>query len=283
MQDTEAGADVPFLRDGEPKEDSSPDFCDSHIEPSRDSVTRLSFWPCLCGILLIILLMESSYLLATSITHDMQKTELAYLQPHIRTHEVRFSGAIRATPDGNGLYVPEPALDNQGRRYTGHPSPEVDAAWYDLIYGRYVRFTDSEVDWLNNDLDLRPLLPLTPSPNNPLIPESGFYGGPDMLHSLHCINGLRKHLHMDYYGPSMSGRKKEYQALHIDHCLEHLRQAVLCHGDMTPVTLKPVSNESGDVWAYLGETERVHVCRNGEELGRAWTGRGRREGRIEAE
>ncbi|KAK3111430.1 hypothetical protein LTR53_013339 [Teratosphaeriaceae sp. CCFEE 6253] len=196
-------------------------------------------------------------------------------------------GAIRATPDGNRMYVPEPALDRQGRPFTGPPSAEIDAAWHDMIYGRYVKFTDLEVNKLNGDRGVPPLLALPVSSNADseydLVPQIGYYGGPDMLHSLHCINGLRKHLDMDYYNASMPDLPKVYVRMHIDHCLEQLRQAVLCHGDMTPVTLKPMANEDGKVWALLGETEREHTCRNGEELARAWIERAGAGERVESE
>lgn len=184
------------------------------------------------------------------------------------------------------MHVPEPALDHQGRRFTGPPSPDVDAAWHDLIYGRYVSFTIPEYDWLNRDPVMPPMLPLPVAEANSdhmLVPKEAYYGGPDMLHSLHCINGLRKHLDMDYYNVSMPELSKMYQRMHIDHCLEQLRQAALCHGDMTPVTLRPIRNESGDLWALLGETEREHTCRNGEELGRAWIDRAGVGERVESE
>lgn len=184
------------------------------------------------------------------------------------------------------MHVPEPALDHQGRRYAGPASPDVDAAWHDLIYGRYVSFTVPEHDWLNNDTIVPQMLqlPVVDTKSNPtLVPQEAYYGGPDMLHSLHCINGLRKHLNMDHSRASMPALSKEYERMHIDHCLEQLRQAVLCHGDMTPVTLRPIRNESGELWALLGETEREHTCRNGEELGRAWIERAGVGERVESE
>ena len=96
------------------------------------------------------------------------------------------------------------------------------------------------------------------------------------MHSLHCLNGLRKHTFWDYehYKDNMEipewGRK-----MHVDHCIEQLRQAVLCHGDLTPVTLKPIrmraeEGAKGESWVLLGETERQHTCRDGVTLAREW-------------
>lgn len=38
----------------------------------------------------------------------------------------------------------------------------------------------------------------------------------------------------------------------------------MCDGDLTPVTVRPVvgNNESGTLLLFLGETERLHTCRN---------------------
>lgn len=76
-------------------------------------------------------------------------------------------------------------------------------------------------------------------PSNKRISKEGFYGGPDVLHSLHCLNSIRKHLDMEYYAGSIT-LPPEYRRIHIDHCVDHLRQALLCHGDLTPVTIKPL-------------------------------------------
>ncbi|KAK5744232.1 hypothetical protein LTR17_002262 [Elasticomyces elasticus] len=220
---------------------------------------------------------------------DGFQTDIAFLKPSIKLHHTRFAGAIRATADGNTMHVPEPALDAKGRGFTGTPSEDIDAAWRDLTYGRYVAFTPAEIKKLNSDTGVPELLPLQKSKyideatNTSLVPAEGYYGGPDMLHSLHCLNGIRKHLDMDYYRASMPELSEEYQRMHLNHCLEQLRQAVLCHGDMTPVTLRPIVNQNGQTWALLGETEKVHTCRDGEALAKAWIGRAGYGERVESE
>ena len=169
---------------------------------------------------------------------------------------------------------------------------------------RYFRLEDSEILRLNRD----PRLPaLTEMPRNERIAQQGFYGGPDVLHSLHCLNAIRKHLFssliglfqqdikkviaystmsqlgLDYYAGSMT-LPPEYRRIHIDHCVDHLRQALLCHGDLTPVTMKPVVANSSLPYPdtfYLGQTEREHTCRSAEALRNWVTARGKRTGRIE--
>ena len=104
-----------------------------------------------------------------------------------------------------------------------------------------------------------------------------------MLHSLHCLNALRKHLDIEYYAESMT-LPPEYRRMHVDHCVDHLRQAILCHGDLTPVTMTPVMANTSlpyPVTFYLGQTEREHTCRNHEAILQWVKERGLKTGRIE--
>ena len=123
---------------------------------------------------------------------------------------------------------------------------------------------------------------LTTMPSSPRISKEGFYGGPDMLHSLHCLNALRKHLDIEYYAESMT-LPPEYRRMHVDHCVDHLRQALLCHGVLTPVTMTPVTSITSLPYAatsFLGQTERLHTCHNPERIPRRVTERRRQTGRI---
>jgi hypothetical protein len=135
------------------------------------------------------------------------------------------------------------------------------------------------VFFLEKDRDLPKLDPL---PERPIVKTAGFYGGTDMQHSLHCLNAVRKHLDLDYYESSMT-LPMEYRRIHIDHCMDQLRQAVMCHGDLTPVTLKPVwvGGESGkhEKLYLLGQTERMHTCRRWEDI-REWVTERGEEGGV---
>ncbi|RAO68350.1 uncharacterized protein BHQ10_004362 [Talaromyces amestolkiae] len=201
-------------------------------------------------------------------------TELEEMKPSIKLHQKRYTSAIRDLPNGT-LYM---AFNTSEPQYVGPPSPEIDAAWNSLLQGRYIHFTTNETTWLNSDHEL-PILEQLPS-HGSSIPTTGYYGGPDMLHSLHCINALRQHIDMDYYhNEHVAWLPEEYRRMHIDHCLEQLRQATLCHGDMTPVTLKAIWMDTPR-WAALGQTERMHTCRDGMALREATWDRGEEVGRI---
>jgi hypothetical protein len=56
----------------------------------------------------------------------------------------------------------------------------------------------------------------------------------------------------------------DWKRLHMDHCLDQLRQSIQCHGDMTPA---PLYFFAGDhVGLGIGQT---HTCRKWEPL-REW-------------
>jgi hypothetical protein len=151
----------------------------------------------------------------------------------------------------------------------------VDKSWDALIAGRYVSMLPSEISALNDDPFSRPVEIIAAFDKAPAV-----YAGPDMLHSLHCLDGLRKGLNMERYGGQMWMNSSQ-MTMHNDHCIEQLRQAILCHGDMTPVTMRPIYDESGEnIVYYLGETEREHTCRDGMKLRDAWWERAEKTGRL---
>ncbi|KAJ5209443.1 hypothetical protein N7449_003822 [Penicillium cf. viridicatum] len=148
-----------------------------------------------------------------------------------------------------------------------------------LAVSRYFRLEDSEVSRLNRDSELPALTKIY---SNERVAKEGFYSGPDVLHSLHCLNAIRKHLDMAYYVGSMT-LPPEYRRIYIDHCIDHLRQALLCHSDLTPITIKPFTANTSlpySVTFYLGQTEREYTCRSPEAIRNWVTTRGQRIGRI---
>ncbi len=47
--------------------------------------------------------------------------------------------------------------------------------------------------------------------------------------------------------------------VHLDHCVDQIRQALMCHSDLTPVPMKPVNG--GPAGSFLGNGEE-HTCRD---------------------
>ncbi|CRG91325.1 hypothetical protein PISL3812_08373 [Talaromyces islandicus] len=266
MDSSDSDATEPFLKGRENKQSQG-----------RGSCIRSPAWFVSTLFLLGLLFLGSLYVFAqprvwtNSYEHGFN-TELGFVKSAIKLHQKRFASPIRDLPNGTLYTVFEPSEP----RYVGQPSSEIDEAWGSLLQGRYILFDDKDVSWLNSDNGIPRLEPL-PSRGD-AIPKSGYYGGPDMLHSLHCINAIRKHLDLEYYEDHM-WLPKEYRRMHIDHCIEQLRQATLCHGDMTPVTLKAIWTDTPH-WAVLGQTERLHTCRDGMALRELTWERGEETERI---
>lgn len=89
-----------------------------------------------------------------------------------------------------------------------------------------------------------------------LGPERRFFGI-SMYHQLHCLDSLRSAI---VYGPDWHGHhdrqlNKRAQVPHVHHCLNYLRQTILCSADLT---LEPEISPQ-EVGEGLGMT---HVCRD---------------------
>lgn len=76
-------------------------------------------------------------------------------------------------------------------QYFGPPSPEIDAAWKNLLWPEYPAVSHKEMKW-NKHLDFE---------EGDRLPATGqFYVALDVFHDLHCLNAVRKELDKDYYG-----------------------------------------------------------------------------------
>ncbi|CAK1362460.1 unnamed protein product [Cercospora beticola] len=117
----------------------------------------------------------------------------------------------------------------------------------------------------------------------------GYVGGLDVLHSLHCVNELRKHLFdknrcdqnqtehqeaVDEYhiGMCKSGVHVTYDQAdnrQSVHCLEMMRQNIECKSDLSlvPAMWWPsLKNGTGSSFIF---SEQTHTCRNFEKV-RQW-------------
>lgn len=74
--------------------------------------------------------------------------------------------------------------------------------------------------------------------------------GLDVFHQLHCLDELRKALAPEYYGDDAG--------MHVSHCMEHLRQAVMCNVDVSTVYW----TWSEPLKKNLADARVAHTCRD---------------------
>ncbi|KAE9980783.1 hypothetical protein EG328_012031 [Venturia inaequalis] len=73
----------------------------------------------------------------------------------------------------------------------------------------------------------------------PIPGQSGNYiAGLSVYHELHCLKRIQRYIWLDHYFPNQTAEEARLQKLHTDHCIEILRQAILCHGDTSLFTVR---------------------------------------------
>ncbi|PVH88366.1 hypothetical protein DL98DRAFT_509079 [Cadophora sp. DSE1049] len=219
---------------------------------------RIAFtlpWAVIISLLVIILLQwrgsTTSECVLETFWNDYE-IEGAKREISPRFKEVKFTGGLKIKP-GVGLYR-DVGLDLP--TYVGTPSPEIDAAWSKVINPLNLFMTLDEANVMGTE-------------GMGIEPASGLYMSmPQVLHDLHCLNMIRKVLRLDHY----TEMNNSILDVHIDHCIDGLRQSLMCFSDMTLIKEYWTDNK-GDEGGMMADFDNVHVCRDFDSI-RAWmTGR----------
>lgn len=161
-----------------------------------------------------------------------------------------YEGGVVTSDDGTRtLWYSQPDGPESPVRFMGDPSPEVDEAWDDLTSGLLIDYDDP-----NNEYGLEGRTFRWPNSDK-------YFMGLGVYHALHCLNRVRKALHQDYY-PFEDHPGEPPIKMHTGHCIEHLRQSLLCHADLTPLYGR-LTDASGDKLAFAAaDLYETHTCRN---------------------
>jgi hypothetical protein len=142
--------------------------------------------------------------------------------------------------------------------YRGPPSPEIDAAW--SMVAR---------DVLPTRMSLGEILKAgeVDSPSKVKYPaqfDRDFMVSMEAPHQLHCLNLLRKASWPEHYGSTEASfqNKPEVVRMHLDHCVEKIRQNIMCNADVTMITWDWVQ---GLKTPYPNFNTR-HQCRNYKKI-----------------
>ncbi|GLI82149.1 hypothetical protein PoHVEF18_010551 [Penicillium ochrochloron] len=145
--------------------------------------------------------------------------------------------------------------------FGGTPRPEVDNAWAAVDQVRVRSISHEELVRIGGSVDDVRL---------PYEMGGGYMASDMYTHELHCLNFLRKATYPEYYNESHGFTDLPHVVrLHLDHCIELLRQFVVCQGDVGLYTFQwlehyPTPYPKFSTW---------HQCRNTDSI-EAWITQG---------
>ncbi|KAI0186505.1 hypothetical protein EV127DRAFT_371071 [Xylaria flabelliformis] len=102
--------------------------------------------------------------------------------------------------------------------FTGEPRPELDQAWSRLLRSTMVKISKNEMTRMNKT-------------SIAMKDGSGYLGYLEAHHMLHCVKRLYQFQHQDAYPKLRSGGT--FSLKHHEHCLEVLRQGIMCNADVS--------------------------------------------------
>ncbi|XDG00480.1 hypothetical protein ABKA04_000095 [Annulohypoxylon sp. FPYF3050] len=109
---------------------------------------------------------------------------------------------------------------HKNRTYAGPPTPEKDKAWAHLVKPAYFNATIEELEQAGESLN-----------DIARLKEGGYLASIGVFHELHCVRQLRFYLYKERYYPNLSERDVKYLHIHLDHCIETLRESIMCSGN----------------------------------------------------
>lgn len=193
--------------------------CSNCLEESREQrwLPRPLAWTLIASIhILISTFLVAAILQNPSLAHRMSPPTHSSQPFSIRTDNLLFDDALSYS-----THQPEADAWKTGL-FCGAPSRDSNAAWDRLQQVRGVAITSKVASRLK-------------------LPETGLSAGNGMTatllgvqHNLHCIRFLRQVLHPSYYYPNQTVTERKERVMHAGHCLEALRQSVMCKPDLTP-------------------------------------------------
>ncbi|CAK1356547.1 uncharacterized protein RHO25_012310 [Cercospora beticola] len=135
--------------------------------------------------------------------------------------------------------------------FESRPNEKNDAAWHHILNVGMIAITEEENARLPNGGSSR----VRNDPEHRVVLLS-------LFHQLHCLKYLRDLIYDFDEGAVIPGARNEYQLMHGDHCIDYLRQVLICHGDLTPIR----QHWEPSLHAYAAEQETVHQCRDFQKI-----------------
>ncbi|KIY65540.1 hypothetical protein CYLTODRAFT_379255 [Cylindrobasidium torrendii FP15055 ss-10] len=165
-----------------------------------------------------------------------------------RERSLLFSPALEAIEHETKVFTSGLVETGTNTRWQG-TTPDVDAAWQELYNNTLLRIPKAQAAML-------------PNRTYPIYGDEGYYvGGLDVFHQLHCLNMIRMTVYHDSYPSQMFELKDN----HISHCIDSIRQSLMCNPDLSVNVWQWNATQA----AVVGHGTQVHSCRSFDRI-RDW-------------
>ncbi|KAK8030408.1 hypothetical protein PG990_000142 [Apiospora arundinis] len=173
------------------------------------------------SLLMNILLLVVCAMLSTAIVR------LATVSPNINHDKFHTDGEMEDpySPANEVIEYEYRSMVANDTRFTGYPTKRWERSMHELMNGTLLRITDEELALQEYDS-----IPLK---------GGGYAGGLGVGHNLHCVKQIKKFLYREYFYPGLERNQEEfnYTQAHADHCLDFIRQSIMCHLDYSLYTV----------------------------------------------
>ncbi|PYH68546.1 oxidase ustYa family protein [Aspergillus vadensis CBS 113365] len=193
-------------------------------------------WSSLCFHLILALIYGAAFLAAT------------YRSTNSIRHQDSKPAHLIASPLWEAIELERKTINasiESENPFKGAPSEELDHAWHQLFINSNIRVTAEDLAKIN-----RTSVPISDE-------KGGYYAIPDVYHQLHCLKFLRQVVYHSYYHIG-----KPTTPLHIEHCIDNLRQNIMCKADISLLTFTWDSTDRAPKPNFVIE----HECANWDKV-----------------
>ncbi|RDW76017.1 hypothetical protein BP5796_06838 [Coleophoma crateriformis] len=173
-------------------------------------------------------------------------TDLQAAKSSIHLINRQFSGGLMI--HSNGSWYRE--IDEAKLQYVGEPRRDLDDAWNELLAGMNIDLPANEAEDMRDKTWKWPETEL-------------YFTGVNVFHGLHCLNMVRKALSPEYYvWPHQSSGAEAFAKMHIEHCIDFIRQSLQCSADMSPMLWFWSSDHNNPIL----KPDTTHTCRDWDAI-----------------
>ncbi|KAI7475361.1 hypothetical protein KC351_g10143 [Hortaea werneckii] len=223
-------------------------FTDESYQKRHRNISRFRWWLLVAtnivfALLCVLLYVDNFELRRGSSYSNGFDTDLEPVKRVLATKKLAFTGGLETLDNGTIYRVQEPGQV----QYVGRPAKQIDEAWERLLRGLEIVLDGPEAETVKGKTFEEP-------------DNKGWRLSMDMYHSLHCVNVVRRAIDFDHY--QGDGLPSDTYRIHVDHCVDYLRQVVQCQGDVTPLAY----HWNAELQTGFPEFGATHTCRNFEMI-----------------